>query len=68
MDEGGWHLIHFLHLYLLASKLSWVIDPTSFVAMKLDMHFRYFTKLSVKSLDFYFLVGTHLNFNPSMDK
>ena len=28
--------------------------------MELDTHILYYTKLSGKSLDFYFLVGTHL--------
>ena len=30
--------------------------------MGLDMHLLYFTKLSGKSVDFYFLVGTHLKY------
>ena len=38
---------------LVAAKLSWV-DPTSFVAMNLNTGLFYFTKLSGKSLDFYF--------------
>ena len=41
------------------AKLTWV-DPSSFVAMELDMHLLNFTKLSRKFLDFYFLVGTNL--------
>ena len=45
---------------LIAAKLSWV-DPTNFAAVESDMHLLYFTKLSGKSLDFYFLVGIHLN-------
>ena len=36
-------------------------DPTMVIAMALDAHFIHFTKISGKSLDFYFLVGTHLN-------
>ena len=44
---------------LVAAKLSWV-DPTSFVAMNSNTLLD-FTELSGKSLDFYFLVGTHLN-------
>ena len=43
----------------MAAKLSWV-DPASFAAMESDTHFLYFTKLSGKSRDFYFLVGIHL--------
>ena len=42
-----------------AAKLSWV-DPTNFVTMNSNT-LLYFTKLSGKSLDFYILVGTHLN-------
>ena len=34
--------------------------PASFAAMESDMHLFYFTKLSGKSLDFYFLVGIHI--------
>ena len=45
---------------LVAAKLSWV-DPASFAAMESDPHHLYFTKLSGKSRDFYFLVGIHLN-------
>ena len=45
---------------LVAAKLSWV-DPASFAAMESDTHLLYFTKLSGKSRDFYFLVGIHLN-------
>ena len=41
------------------AKLSWV-DPPNFVAMKSNVHLRYSTKLSGKSIDFNFLVGTHL--------
>ena len=41
------------------AKLTWV-DPSSFVAMELDMHLLNLTKLSGKFLDFYFLVGTNL--------
>ena len=44
---------------LVAAKLSWV-DPAIFAAMESDMHLLYFTKLSGKSQDFYFLVGMHL--------
>ena len=44
---------------LVAAKLSWV-DPASFAAMESDTHILYFTKLSGKSQDFYFLVGIHL--------
>ena len=44
----------------LVAKLGWV-DPTSLVAMNLNTLLLYFTKLSGKSLDFYLLVGTHLN-------
>ena len=47
----------------VAAKLSWV-DPASFVAMELHMHLLYSTKLSGKSIDFYFLVGTHLKYGP----
>ena len=47
---------------LVAAKLSWV-DPTSFAAVESDTHLLYFTKLSGKSQDFYFLVGIHLNSN-----
>ena len=43
---------------LVAAKSNWV-DPTSFVAMNSNT-LLYFTKLSGKSQDFYFLVGTHL--------
>ena len=42
------------------ANLSWVY-PVSFVAMGSDTHLLYFTKLSRKSLDFYFLLGIHLN-------
>ena len=42
------------------AKLSWV-DPISLMAIELDAHLLYFTKLSEKSLDFYFLVGPCLN-------
>ena len=45
---------------LVAAKLSWV-DPASFAAMESDTHLLYFTELSGKSQDFYFLVGIHLN-------
>ena len=38
-------------------KLGW---PTSFMYMEIDAHLLYFTKLSGKCLDFYFIVGTHL--------
>ena len=41
------------------AKISWV-DPTSFVAMNSNARLLHFTKLSEKSIDFYFLVGTHL--------
>ena len=44
---------------LVAAKVSWV-DPANFAAMESDMHLLYFTKLSRKSQDFYFLVGIHL--------
>ena len=44
---------------LVEATLSWV-DPTSFVAMNSNTRFLYFTKLPGNSLDFYFLVGTHL--------
>ena len=40
----------------------WIwVDPASFAAMESDSHLLYFTKISGKSLDFYFLVGIHLN-------
>ena len=45
---------------LVAAKLSWV-DPAIFAAMESDTHLLYFTKLSGKSQDLYFLVGIHLN-------
>ena len=45
---------------LVTAKLGWV-DPASFAVMESDTHLLYFTKLSGKSLDFYFLVGIHLN-------
>ena len=35
-------------------------DSTIFMGMELEAHLLYFTKLSGKSPDFYFLVGTHL--------
>ena len=44
---------------LVAARLSWV-DPASFAAVESDTHLLYFTKLSGKSQDFYFLVGIHL--------
>ena len=44
---------------LVVVQLSW-IDPTSFVAMNSNT-LLYFTKHSEKPLDFYFLIGTHLN-------
>ena len=44
---------------LVVAKISWV-DPTSFVAMNSNARLLHFTKLSEKSIDFYFLVGTHL--------
>ena len=37
-----------------------LVDPASFAAMELDAHLLYFTKLSGKSLDFYFLMGSTL--------
>ena len=43
----------------VAAKLVWV-DPTDFVAMKLNTYLICFTKLSRKSLYFSFLVGKHL--------
>ena len=49
----------------MAAKLSWV-DPASFAAIESDTHFLYFTKLSGKSRDFYFLVGIHLNKSPNL--
>ena len=50
---------------LVAAKLSW-IDPASFVAMELDSHLLYLTKLSGKSLDTNFIVGTDLNLLPEI--
>ena len=43
-----------------SGKLSWV-DPASFAAKESDTHLLYFTKLSGKPQDFYFLLGIHLN-------
>ena len=43
---------------LIAAKLSWV-DPTRFVAVHSNTRLLYFTKLSGKSIDCNFLVGTH---------
>ena len=45
---------------LVAAKLSWV-DPASFADMESNTRLLYITKLSGKSLDFYFLVKIHLN-------
>ena len=42
----------------VASKLSW-IDLSNFVAIKLKTRLFYFTKLSVKWLNIFFLSGTH---------
>ena len=39
-------------------KISW---PASFPAIESDTHLLYSTKLSGKYLDFYFLVGIHIN-------
>ena len=48
-------------LGLVAAKLSWV-DPSSFVAINSSTCLLCFTRLSRKSSDFYFLVGTHLKY------
>ena len=45
---------------IVAEKLSWV-DPTSFVTMKQNTHYLYFTKPSGKCMDCYFLVGPTLS-------
>ena len=52
---------------LVAAKLSWV-DPAIFAAIESDTYLLYFTKLSGKSQDFYFLVGIHLKLKPGQQK
>ena len=48
----------------VAAKLGWV-DSTSYETMNLHTHLLYVVKISGKSVDFYLLVGTHVNNNQS---